>query len=99
MNLHPKLPETRIVLSFHDVDFSDLKLPMVCIFKQTQEFPDHYVARIFGVVDGKPMPTDIAMISPAIQGIYEGIPFGNDGFTMRLPRLYGDHPTVVETWI
>jgi hypothetical protein len=93
------MPQTRLVPSFHDVDFSDLQLPMVCIFKHPDDFPEHYVARIFAAVDGKPVPTDMAMISPAIQGLYDGMPFGSGRFTMRFPRKAGEHPTVVETWI
>lgn len=89
-------PNTRVVPSFHDVDFSDLQLPMVCIFKNPADFPEHYVARIFAAVDGQSVPTDMAMISPAIQGLYDGM---TGRFTTRLSRVAGDHPTVVETWI
>lgn len=91
------LPPTRVVTSFHDVDFSDLTLPMVCIFKQPKDFPDHYVARVYCVLDGEPAPTDMAMISHDLQGLYDGMPVGK--FALRFPPNPGDHPTVVETWI
>lgn len=89
-------PLTRIVSSFHDVDFSDLQLPMVCIFKQPKDFPDCYVARIYAVVDGEPVPTDMAMIADDLQGLYHGIP---TRFTLCYPRDKADDPAVVETWV
>lgn len=89
------MPKSRIVPHFHEVDFSDLSLPMIVVYDRPTDFPEQVVARIFNIVPGDVQPTDMAMTALTIEEIHSGIP---ERFT-RLNRNPGDDPNILETWI
>ena len=39
--------KTTEVKSFADVDTSELKQPIICVFNKPDDYPDKYVARLF----------------------------------------------------
>lgn len=84
---------TRVFPSFHEIDFSDMKLPMITIYERPADFPEHFVARIWEA--SIPAPTDIAMVEKTLDAIYDGIP---PRFT-RMNRNPGDDPNILEVWI
>lgn len=89
------LPQSRIVPNFHEVDFSDLTLPMIVVYKRPLDYPIHFVARVFNVSPGDVQPTDMAMKALTLEELREGIP---DRF-FRMDRAESDDPKIVETWV
>lgn len=82
------------VRSFAEVDTSELRQPIICVFKQPNDYPDKCVARIF---DGA-KPTNIAITRNTVDEIREDI---LKCFPAMLPfaRCEEDHKSVVESWI
>lgn len=82
------------VRSFAEVDISELRQPIICVFKHPDDYPDKCVARIF---DGA-KPTNIAITRNTVDEIREDI---TKRFPAMLPfaRCKEDHKSVVESWI
>ena len=86
--------KTKEVRSFAEVDISELKQPIICVYKNPEDYTDKCVARIF---DGA-RPTNIAITRKTVEEIREDI-------TKRFPamlhfaRCEEDHKSVVESWI
>lgn len=43
--------KTTEVKSFADVDTSELKQPIICVFNKPDDYPDKYVARLFELLE------------------------------------------------
>lgn len=85
----------KIMESMRQVDFSNLRFPLIVVYKNPRDYPDFYVARIW---DGaRNLPTDKLIMRETLQEIREDIKA--IGFTIRLTRQPGDDPVIVETWI
>ncbi len=86
--------KTKEVKSFAEVDTSDLRQPIICIFKSPEDYPDKCVARIF---DGT-KPTNIVITRDTVDEIRKDIV---SCFPDKLPfaRCKEDHKSVVESWI
>jgi hypothetical protein len=84
----------RIVPDFYCIDFSDIKLPQIVVYKNPHDYPNHYVARIWEAAI--PAPTDTIMIGESIEKIREGIP---EARFHRLDRHPNDDPGIFEVWI
>lgn len=82
------------VRSFAEVDISELRQPIICVFKHPDDYPDKCVARIF---DGA-KPTNIAITRNTVDEIREDIV---RRFPDKLPfaRSKGEHKSIVESWI
>ena len=82
------------VRSFAEVDTSDLRQPIICVFRNPKDYPDKCVARIF---DGT-KPTNIVITRDTVDEIREDIV---RRFPDKLPfaRCKEDHKSVVESWI
>ena len=80
-----------IVKSWDEVDFSDLKMPMITIFKHPLDYPDKYVARVFDLNQ----PTNVLMLADTYNTLVSRIP----NSMLRFIRDENDHPTIIETWI
>lgn len=82
------------VRSFAEVDTSELKQPIICVYRHPDDYPDKCVARIF---DGT-KPTNIAITRNTVDEIREDI---TKRFPAMLPftRCKEDHKSVVESWI
>lgn len=86
--------KTTEVKSFADVDTSELKQPIICVFNKPDDYPDKYVARLF---EGT-APTNIIITRNTEEEIREDI---TRHFPAMLPfaRNKEDHKSVVESWI
>lgn len=86
--------KTKEVKSFAEVDTSDLRQPIICVFRSPKDYPDKCVARIF---DGT-KPTNIVITRDTVDEIREDIV---RRFPDKLPfaRSKGDHKSIVESWI
>lgn len=86
---------TRIIPNFHDVDFSDLILPIITVYELPQDFPDKFAARLWTISVGQAVPTNLVMIADRLDDIHNGIP---DYFT-RMDRSPFDDPNILESWV
>lgn len=71
-------------------------LEMWTVYDHPKDYPDSFVARLWQIVDGEPLPTPMIMQADKlvkIQRQFEAIGLH------RLPRFPGDDPTIVETWL
>lgn len=68
--------KTTEVKSFADVDTSELKQPIICVFNKPDDYPDKYVARLF---EGT-APTNIIITRNTVEEIREDI-------TRRFPAM------------
>lgn len=86
--------KTKEVKSFAEVDTSDLRQPIICVFRNPKDYQDKCVARIF---DGT-KPTNIVITRDTVDEIREDIV---RRFPDKLPfaRCKEDHKSVVESWI
>lgn len=86
--------KTREVKSFSEVDTSELKQPIICVYRRPEDYPDKCVARIF---DGT-KPTNTVITRETVEEIREDI---TKSFPDKIPfaRCKEDHKSVVESWI
>lgn len=86
--------KTKEVKSFAEVDTSDLRQPIICVFRHPVDYPDKCVARLF---DGT-KPTNTVITRDTVDEIREDIA---RRFPDKLPfaRCKEDHKSVVESWI
>lgn len=86
--------KTKEVKSFAEVDTSELKQPIICVYKHPEDYPDKCVARIFDGV----RPTNIAITRKTVKEIREDI---TKNFPAMLPfaRCKEDNKSIVESWI
>lgn len=86
--------ENKIVDSLCQVDFSELKFPLVTIYEKPLDFPDDFVARVWEGKGAK--PTNIMIRRFTVQEVREDIMAA--GFTTVFARTEDDDPYIVETW-
>lgn len=86
--------KSKEVRSFAEVDTSSLRQPIICVFRNPEDYPDKCVARIF---DGT-KPTNIVITRDTVEEIRKDIV---SRFPDKLPfaRCKEDHKSVVESWI
>lgn len=86
--------DTKEVKSFSEVDTRNLKLPIICVYKWPDDYPDKYVARIFN----RTKPTNVIIIRETVEEIREDI---IKNFPDKIPfaRCKEDCKSIVESWI
>lgn len=86
--------KTTEVKSFSEVDVSDLKQLIICVYKGPEDYPDKCVARIFDGV----RPTNIVITRETVEEIREDIA---KNFPDKIPfaRCREDCKSIVESWI
>lgn len=57
------------VQSVQEIDFSDLVLPMIAVYKNPEDYPNYCVARVFDLE----RPTNIVIIKKTVREIKEDI--------------------------
>jgi hypothetical protein len=68
------------------------------VYKQPDDFPNHFVARRFEVQNGELHHTDQVIVAGTITAIRRHLEqYRLSGVVM--PRTNNDEPTVVETWL
>lgn len=85
------MENSKVIDSFYNVDYSDLKMPIIAVFYNTLDFPNTFVARLFDLQS----PTNLIVVDDTLEGIRSKIP---NIFTV-IPRSKEDHETVVESWL
>lgn len=75
----------------HDVDMSDIRLPIVAVYEHPSDYPDLYIARLYD----KDKPTNVIMKDSNLEGIQRRKP----NHMVRIVRNVMDDPTIVESWI
>ena len=86
--------KSKEVKSFSEVAVSGLKQPIICVYRNPEDYPDKCVARIF---DGT-KPTNIVITRDAVDEIRLDI---SRSFPDKLPfaRCKEDYKSIVESWI
>lgn len=85
--------ENKVVESIREVDFTDMKMPMIVVYEKPLDFPDKYIARVFECEK----PTNVIIIRDSLQECRDDITVA--GFLVCLERSDDDVLSVVETWI
>lgn len=83
-----------IVNTFIIPIYHQLTLPLVTVYDHPTDYPDVYVARLFGAEGG---PTNLIMTSYSLQDLRARIK--RSGFTARLSRDANDDEKILEVWI
>ncbi len=81
--------------SMRQVDFSDLRFPLIAVYKKPKDYPDAYVARVWE--GARNLPTNTLIKRETLQEIRKDIK--SAGFTIRLTPAEGEDPVIVETWL
>lgn len=81
--------------SMRQVDFLDLRFPLIAVYKKPKDYPDAYVARVWE--GARNLPTNTLIKRETLQEIRKDIKAA--GFTIRLTRTEGEDPVIVETWL
>lgn len=89
------MQQEKIVESMRQVDFSDLRFPLIVVYKNPRDYPDAYVARIWE--GARSLPTNTIIKREKLQEIRKDIKAA--GFTIRIAPKAGEDPVIVETWI
>lgn len=48
--------ENKVISSLREVDWKEIPVPMVVIYKNPMDFPEECIARVFNAKTGKPTP-------------------------------------------
>ena len=83
-----------IVNTFIIPIYHQLTLPLVTVYDHPTDYPDVYVARLFGAEEGA---TNIIMTSYSLQELRSRIM--KSGFMARLNRDVNDDEKILEVWI
>ncbi|NQD66609.1 hypothetical protein HP456_11830 [Bacillus haikouensis] len=81
----------RLMNTFNEMTFSDLKLPIICIYWSPEDYKGMYVARVFDVEK----PTHCILMRPTLEAVRSEIP---EKFS-RLSNSAQEELRIVETWI
>lgn len=81
------------ITSIQAVDMSDLNFPIIAVCKHPEDYPQHYVARIFDCNK----PTNVVIVKETLKEIQDDIEKHTDKFF--IPRLLDDLISVVGTWL
>lgn len=79
------------VTSWEQVDFSDMKMPIITVFQYPFDYPQKYVARLFDIEN----PTNVIMLGDN----YEQLVSRKPPMMVKLNRSLNDDPKIVEIWI
>lgn len=70
-----------------------MQLPVWVVYDHPQDFPDHFVARLWEGMDNTPTAT--VLVADTLAELRDMLPPDLNG----LERMEGDDPTIVETWL
>lgn len=79
--------------SISGFDLSDLKFPIIVIYRHPEDYPDKYVARIFDITQ----PTDAVVIKDSLQELQKDI--SRNMSKTFIPRDEKDDSCIVGSWI
>jgi hypothetical protein len=64
------------------------------VYERPTDYPDHYIARPFATRGGE-RPLQVHLQAPSVEELRDKLPHG----LVRLERMEGDDPVIVETWL
>lgn len=79
--------------SIQEVDLSGIKVPMIPVYRQPEDFPDHAVARVFDL----DQPTDTIMVRDTVEEIQ--LDLRKHSRLTFIPRSSGDVPALMGVWM
>lgn len=79
--------------SIKEFDLSDLKFPIIVVYKHPADYPDKYVARIYDITQ----PTDAVIIKDNLRDLQKDI--SQNMAKSFIPRDEKDDPCIVGSWI
>ena len=81
--------------SMRQVDFSDLRFPLIAVYKKPKDYPDAYVARVWE--GARNLPTNTLIKRKTLQEIRKDLRAA--GFTTQLTPAAGEDQVIVEIWL
>lgn len=81
------------VQSVQEINFDNLVLPMIAVYKNPDDYPEYCVARIFDMQ----IPTHVVMVKESLQEIMEDIEEHTD--MVFLNREVDDVLSLVGVWV
>lgn len=90
-------PDTRAALrSAHRDCIAKRHLPIWCVTFNPSDLPGLYVARLnIAANSGATYVSSLAVVGTTLEAVRQALPAG----LVRMPRLAGDEPQIVETWL
>jgi hypothetical protein len=85
------MEKDQLISSFKEINFSNYKIPIICIYENPKDHRGMFVARLFDL--DKPQP--IILMRPSVEAIRGEIP---ESFSL-VPKSGQDDPAIVESWI
>lgn len=79
------------ITSWEQVDFSEIKMPIITIYRHPLDYPQKYVARLFDLTN----PTNVCMIGDSFEELASRKPHT----MVRFDRSPDDDPKIVEAWL
>jgi hypothetical protein len=80
-----------LINSFNEINFKELRMPIICIYFSPSDYKEMYVARVFDV--DQPLP--LIMMRNSLEALRKEIP---EQFNV-IPRSPNDDNTIVESWM
>ena len=81
------------VESAYQIDFREMKFPIIAVYQNPEDYPGMYVARVWEV----DRPTNVVIVKKDSDGLQQDIAT-HTGMAW-LPRSPKDHKVLVGTWI
>lgn len=79
--------------SIGEVDLSELKFPIIAIYRHPADYPNKYVARVFDIT----RPTDTVVVKDSLQELQKDI--SRNVAKSFIPRDEKDDPFIIGSWI
>ena len=87
--------ENKVISSLREVDWKEIPVPMVVIYKNPMDFPEECISRVFNAKTGKPTP--FCILRKTVKECREDV--HKSGFYVKFPRAKTDDKCIVESWI
>lgn len=90
-------PDTRAAArAAHKECIAQRHLPIWCVMFNPSDLPGMYVARLnIATYSGAAYVASLAVVGTTLDAVRQTLPAG----LVRMPRLAGDEPQIVETWL
>ena len=89
------MQKEKLMESMRQVDFSDLRFPLIAVYKKPKDYPDAYVARVWE--GARNLPTNTLIKRKTLQEIRKDLRAA--GFTTQLTPAAGEDQVIVEIWL
>lgn len=83
----------KIVSTLKEVDLKEIDVPIIVVYKRSEDFPYNYVARLFSLNK----PTNVLIVRDSLKECREDITAA--GFLVCMGKDEEDVRSVVETWM